>query len=154
MKCGDVLSRQFEGMDGKGYYLLSDEELRNHYGQLIGEIASSHHWETERITSLPTQVNGLTSLSTDWTICPRKLACIFKKGEDTVVSVTDNGVGMSLSTISHSLLNFGSSFWHGDDVHDEFPGLKTAGFKSVGQFGIGFFSVFMFLTLRRLKDDV
>ena len=323
-KCGDVLFRQFEGMDGNGYYLLTDEELRNHYGQLIGEIASSHHWETERITSLPTQVNGLTSLSTDWTICPRKLACIlrcadaaaidsgrapdylfrllrlngvsrnhwvaqnrlgialdvndssrllfasthdfeekdfaawnvaydavkvvedelnksqnilsnqeqfqakgvtgaksrkelaqhiktkgwmpsdvsvhisdvehlimtlggkelygkedlqllvlreliqnasdaiharrlmekedsigkisvrvYKNGEDTVVSVTDNGVGMSLSTISHSLLNFGKSFWHGDAVHDEFPGLKTAGFKSVGQFGIGFFSVFM-----------
>jgi len=324
-KCCDILFRQFEGMDGNNnYYLLSDEELRTHYGQLIGEIASSHHWETERIASLPSQVNGLTSLSTDWTICPRKLACIlrcadaaaidsgrapdylfrllrlngvsrdhwvaqnrigialdnndssrllftsthdfeekdfaawnvaydavkvveeeldkcqrllpeqeqfqvksvsgtksrkelaqhiktknwmpsdvsvhisdvehlimtlggkelygkedvqllvlreliqnasdaiharrlmekddsigkisvrvYRKGEDTVLSVTDNGVGMSLSTISHSLLNFGNSFWHGDTVHDEFPGLKTAGFKSVGQFGIGFFSVFM-----------
>lgn len=323
-KCGVILFRQFEGMDGNNYYLLSDDELRTHYGQLIGEIASSHHWETEKIASLSPQVNGLSSLSTDWTISPRKLACIlrcadaaaidsgrapdylfrlmrlngisrdhwvaqnrlgialdvsdstrllytsthdfeeedfaawnvaydavkvvedelnkcqgllseqerfqvksvtgaksrkelaqyiktknwmpsdvsvhisdvehlimtlggkelygkedvqllvlreliqnardaiharrlmekddsigkisvrvYKNGEDTVLSVTDNGVGMSLSTISHSLLNFGNSFWHGDDVNDEFPGLKTAGFQSVGQFGIGFFSVFM-----------
>jgi hypothetical protein len=323
-KCSDVLFRQFEGMDGNNFYLLSDDELRIHYGQLIGEIASSHHWETEMIASLPSQVNGLTSLSTDWPICPRKLACILrcadaasidsgrapdylfrllrlngvsrdhwvaqnrleiapdvndssrlvytsthdfeekdfaawnvaydavkvvedelnkcqgllseheqfqvkgvtgaksrkelaqyiktkdwmpsdanvhisdvehlimtlggkelygqndvqllvlreliqnardaiharrlmeqddsigkisirvcKSGVNTVVSVTDNGVGMSLSTISNSLLNFGNSFWHGDAVHNEFPGLKMAGFKSVGQFGIGFFSVFM-----------
>ena len=323
-KCGDILFRQFEGMDGNNYYLLSDDELRTHYGQLIGEIASSHHWETEKIASLSPQVNGLTSLSTDWTINPRKLACIlrcadaavidsgrapeylfrlmrlngisrdhwvaqnrlgialdvsdstrllytsthdfeeddfaawnvaydavkvvedelnkcqgllseqerfqvksvagaksrkelaqyiktkdwmpsdvnvhisdvehliltlggkelygkedvqllvlreliqnardaiharrlmekddsigrisvrvYNNGDDTVLSVTDNGVGMSLSTISHSLLNFGNSFWHSGAVHDEFPGLKTAGFKSVGQFGIGFFSVFM-----------
>lgn len=323
-KCGDILFRQFEGIDGNKYYILADDELRKHYGQLIGEIASSHHWEVEKIVSLPSQVNGLTSLSADWTICPRKLACIlrcadaaaidsgrapdylfrllhlngvsknhwvaqnrlgialdvndssrlvftsthdfeeedftawsvaydavkvvedelnkcqgllseqeqfqvktvagaksrkelsqyiktkgwmpsdvsvhisdvehlimtlggkelygkediqllvlreliqnagdairarrlmekddsigkisvrvYKSGNDTMLSVTDNGVGMSLSTISNSLLNFGNSFWHGDAVHDEFPGLKTAGFKSVGQFGIGFFSVFM-----------
>ena len=323
-KCVDILYRKFEGADGDNYYLLNDDELRTHYGQLIGMIASSHHWETERIASLSSQVNGLISLSTDWTICPRKLACIlrcadaaaidsgrapdylfrllrlngvsrdhwvaqnrlgialdvndssrllltsthdfeekefaawnvaydavkvvedelnrcqdilseqeqfrvksvagaksrkelaqhiktkgwmpsdasvhisdvehlimtlggkelygkedvqllvlreliqnasdaiharrlmekddsigrisvrvYKSGEDTVLSVTDNGVGMSLSTISHSLLNFGNSFWHGDAVHVEFPGLKTAGFKSVGKFGIGFFSVFM-----------
>lgn len=323
-KCGEILFRQFEGMDGNNYYLLSDDELRKHYGQLIGNIASSHHWETEKIASLPSQVNSLTSLSTDWTISPRKLACILrcadaaaidsgrapdylfrllhlndvskdhwvaqnrigialdvtdssrllftstndfeekdfaawnvaydavkvvedelnkcqgllskqeqfqvksvagaksrkelaqhiktkgwipsdvnvhisdvenliktlggkelygkediqllvlreliqnacdaiharrlmekdksigkicvrvcKSGDDTVLSITDNGVGMSLSTISHSLLNFGNSFWHSDEVHVEFPGLKTAGFKSVGQFGIGFFSVFM-----------
>lgn len=77
-KCVDILFRQFEGMDGNNYYLLSDEELRTHYGQLIGEIASSHHWETEKIASLSSQVNGLTSLSTDWTICPRKLACILR----------------------------------------------------------------------------
>jgi hypothetical protein len=320
-KCGDVIFRQFEGLDGNSFYLLSDEELRIHYGQLIGEIASSHHWETEHINGLPPQVNGL---SADWVIRPQKLACIlrcadaaaidsgrapdylfrllrlngvskdhwvaqnrlgvaldvndksrlvftsthnfddkdfaawnvaydavkvveeelnkcqnilteeeqfqvkgvsgansrqalakyiktngwvpcdvsvhisdvahlimtlggkelygkddiqlivlreliqnardaiqarrilehdnnigkiivkvFKSGEDVVLSVIDNGVGMSFDTISHSLLNFGNSFWHEDAVNMEFPGLKSAGFKSVGQYGIGFFSVFM-----------
>ena len=323
--CDDILSRQFEGMDGKTNYLLSDNEMREHFGQLIGEIASSHHWETEKVTLLPPQVNGLAIFPRNWTICPRKLACILrcadataidsgrapdylfrllhlngvsrnhwvaqnrlgvsldvnnpsclvitsthdfeekdfaawnvaydavkvieeelnkcqdilsaqeqfqvksiagatsrkslasyiktkgwtpsdvcvhisdvahlimtlggkelygkddlqlivlreliqnardaiharrllegeenfsgrinvkvsKNGDDVILSVTDNGVGMSLETISNSLLNFGSSFWHEDSANVEFPGLKTAGFNSVGQFGIGFFSVFM-----------
>lgn len=323
--CGDILSRQFEGIDGKFRYLLTDDKMRKHYSQLIGDIASSHHWETEKITTLSSQVNGIAEFPENWIICPRKLACILrcadaaaidsgrapdylfrvlqlngvskdhwvaqnrlgvaldvndhnrmvitsthdfeesdfsawnvaydavkvieeelnkcqdilsareqfqvksvagaksrkslatyiktrgwmpsdvsvhisdvahlimtlggkelygkddlqlivlreliqnardairarkllegeenfsgkidikvsKSGGDVMVSVTDNGVGMSLETISHSLLNFGSSFWHEDSVNVEFPGLKTAGFNSVGQFGIGFFSVFM-----------
>lgn len=323
--CGEIINRLFLGMDGNNYYLLPDDEMRVHYGQLIGEIASSHHWATERLFELPTQVNALARFPVEWTINPRKLACILrcadaaaidsgrapeylfrllrlngvsrdhwvaqnrlgvaldindksrlvvtsthsfeendfsawnvaydavkvveeelnkcqvvlseqeqfqvrsvagantrkslasfiktsgwmpsdvsvhisdvahlimtlggkelygkedlqlivlreliqnardaiqarrllegeeyfsgrinvkvcKDGDDVVLSVTDNGVGMSLETISHSLLNFGTSFWHEDDVNVEFPGLKAAGFKSVGQFGIGFFSVFM-----------
>ncbi|MDO4800621.1 MAG: hypothetical protein Q4A15_00500 [Prevotellaceae bacterium] len=77
-KCSDILRRTFEDGDGKTYYLLEDAELRNHYGQIIGEIASSHHWDMEKLSSLPLQVNGLTSLSTDWIISPRKLACILR----------------------------------------------------------------------------
>ena len=323
--CNDILSRQFEGVDGKTNYLLSDNEMREHFGQLIGEIASSHHWDAEKVISLPSQVNGLSIFPRSWIICPRKLACILRcadataidsgrapdylfhllhlngvsrdhwvaqnrlgvsldvinpsclvitsthdfeekdfaawnvaydavkvieeelnkcqdilsvqeqfqvksvagaksrkslatyiktsgwmpcdvsvhisdvarlimtlggkelygkddlqlivlreliqnardaiharrllegeenfsgrinvkvsnNGDDVILSVIDDGVGMSLETISHSLLNFGSSFWHEDYVNVEFPGLKTAGFNSVGQFGIGFFSVFM-----------
>ena len=68
-------------------------------------------------------------------------ACETENG--TQITVTDNGVGMSLETIANSLLNFGNSFWQEDAVNDEFPGLNTAGFRSVGQYGIGFFSVFM-----------
>lgn len=339
--CKDVLSRKFEALDGDAYYMLTDDELRVHYGALIGEIASSHHWETEQLQDLPQQVNALACFPVDWVIHPLKLACILrcadaasidsgraadylyrllrlngvskdhwmaqnslavglssedrsqlmfsstndftednfsawnvaydavrvveeelekcyglldendrfqvrsvtgatsrkalskyirtkgwepsdvsvhisdvshlimtlggkelygkddiqlivlreliqnardsiqarrllegeenfsgkinvevlKDGDDVVLSVTDNGVGMSLETISHSLLNFGTSFWHEDEVNVEFPGLKTAGFKSVGQFGIGFFSVFMIarsvvLETRKYTDGV
>lgn len=323
--CGEILFRQFMSLEGKDYYLLVDDEMRVHYGQLIGEVASSHHWEVEQLSELPTQVNGLAIFPVDWTINPRKLACILRcadaaaidsgrapdylfrllrlngvsrdhwvaqnrlgvaldvndstrlvvtsthdfeekdfsawnvaydavkvveaelnkcqgvlseqeqfqvksvagaksrkslaafiktrgwmpsdvsvhisdvahlimtlggkelygkddlqlivlreliqnardailarrllegeemfsgrinvkvsqVGDDVVLSVTDNGVGMSLETISNSLLNFGTSFWHEDSVCVEFPGLKQSGFKSVGQFGIGFFSAFM-----------
>lgn len=323
--CGDILFRQFTTMDGNITYLLTDDEMRVQYGQLIGEIASSHHWEIEQLSNLPPQVNGLAKFPVEWTISPCKLACILrcadaaaidsgrapdylfrllrlngvsrdhwvaqnrlgvaldvndssrlvitsthdfdekdfsawnvaydaikvvadeldkcqeiltdqeqfqvksvagaksrkalasfvktrdwnpsdvsvhisdvarlimtlggkelygkedlhlivlreliqnardaiharnlldetglfegriivevrKSGEDVVLTVTDNGVGMSLETISHSLLNFGSSFWHEDAVNVEFPGLKSSGFKSVGKFGIGFFSTFM-----------
>lgn len=57
--------------------------------------------------------------------------------------VQDNGVGMSTKTLTRSLLDFGTSFWRSDQVVDEFPGLIGNGFQAGGQFGIGFFSVFM-----------
>lgn len=324
-RCKDILSQKIDALDGNSYYLLTDDELRIHYGGLIGSIAASHHWETDQLRELPTQVNALANYPVDWTIHPLKLACILRcadaaaidsgrapdhlfrllqlngvskdhwmaqnslaigldndnpsrllisstndfeekhfsawnvafdavgvietelaksqellpkheqfqvnsvagaksrkalsnyirtngwepsdvnvhisdvaklittlggkelygqedhllivlreliqnardaiyarrllEGEDNYVgkiqikvshtingielSVTDNGVGMSLDTISHSLLNFGNSFWHEDAVNNEFPGLKSAGFQSVGKYGIGFFSVFM-----------
>lgn len=59
------------------------------------------------------------------------------------ISVTDNGLGMSMSTVKNYLLNFGSSFWSSDSAKREYPGLNSSGYKSIGQFGIGFFSVFM-----------
>ena len=76
--CGEILSRQFMSLEGKDYYLLVDDEMRVHYGQLIGEVASSHHWEVEQLSELPTQVNGLAIFPVDWTINPRKLACILR----------------------------------------------------------------------------
>lgn len=323
--CGAILFRQFEGMDGNSRYLLTDDDMRKHYGEIIGKIASSHHWEADKIQDLPSQINPIPIFPSDWVVRPRKLACVLrcadaaaidsgrapdhlfrllhlngvskyhwiaqnrlgvaidvndptrlvitstcdfeekdfaawnvaydavrvideelekcqsllseqeqfqvksvagarsrkalssyiktkdwmpsdvsvhisnvahlimtlggkelygkddhhlvvlreliqnardaiharrlmegddcfngrisvkvcKSDDDVVLSVTDNGVGMSLDTISHSLLDFGNSFWHGDSVNTEFPGLKSAGFESVGQYGIGFFSVFM-----------
>ena len=68
---------------------------------------------------------------------------IKKEGGVTTVTVSDNGVGMSLNTIKSSFLNFGSSFWASDLAKAEYPGLKSSEFKSVGQFGIGFYAVFM-----------
>ena len=59
------------------------------------------------------------------------------------VSVTDNGVGMSMQTIKDYFLNFGSSFWASDLAKKEYPGLNSSGFTSVGRFGIGFYAIFM-----------
>ena len=67
-----------------------------------------------------------------------------KKEDDGIwISVMDDGVGMSVSTIKDYFLNFGKSFWGSDLAKREFPGLKSSGFKSIGQFGIGFYSIFM-----------
>lgn len=68
---------------------------------------------------------------------------IVNEGGKTKVSVSDNGVGMSLSTIKDYFLNFGSSFWASDLAKREYPGLRSSGFQSVGRFGIGFYSIFM-----------
>ena len=69
---------------------------------------------------------------------------IYKDTDETVwVEVIDNGIGMSIDVIKECLLNFGASFWKSDLMKSEFPGLNSSGFKSIGEFGIGFYSVFM-----------
>jgi Histidine kinase-, DNA gyrase B-, and HSP90-like ATPase len=59
------------------------------------------------------------------------------------VEVEDEGVGMSEHVLTKALLDFGTSYWISQDLPAEFPGLLAGGFEAVGQFGIGFFAVFM-----------
>lgn len=69
-----------------------------------------------------------------------------KYGEDNSgkwVEVEDSGVGMTQSVLTGCLLDFGTSLWGSQMMHTEFPGLDSKGFRSVGRYGIGFFSVFM-----------
>ncbi|WP_114422852.1 ATP-binding protein [Nocardioides houyundeii] len=60
-----------------------------------------------------------------------------------VLTVSDFGIGMSGRVMSHTLLDFGQSYWGSDLVRQETPGLLASRFAPVGRFGIGFFSVFM-----------
>ncbi len=57
--------------------------------------------------------------------------------------VEDDGIGMSRSVLTGPLLDFGNSFWKSSLVSSEFPGLRSSRFRSVGRFGIGFYSIFM-----------
>lgn len=57
--------------------------------------------------------------------------------------VKDDGVGMTKRVLTGPLLDFGTSFWSSSLVQSEFPGLRSSKFRAVGQFGIGFYSVFM-----------
>jgi hypothetical protein len=57
--------------------------------------------------------------------------------------ITDTGIGMSRYVLTEVLLNFGRSLWRSADLRGEWSGLPSSGFESIGQFGIGFFSVFM-----------
>lgn len=66
-----------------------------------------------------------------------------KEGTKRIIEVEDNGIGMSMDCIKYSLLDFGSSYWKSSLSKYENPGLRSKGFKSIGQFGIGFYSVFM-----------
>jgi len=65
-----------------------------------------------------------------------------RQGSDWI-EVEDNGIGMSKSVLTGALLDFGSAFWGTAGMRREFPGLQAAGMQATGQFGIGFFSVFM-----------
>lgn len=57
--------------------------------------------------------------------------------------ITDTGIGMSRYVMTEVLLDFGGSLWRSPDLRGEWSGLTSAGFEAIGQFGIGFFSVFM-----------
>lgn len=62
---------------------------------------------------------------------------------DYFITIEDNGIGMSERVLTGPLLDFGTSFWSSSLVKSEFPGLRSSKFKSVGKFGIGFYSIFM-----------
>jgi Histidine kinase-, DNA gyrase B-, and HSP90-like ATPase len=66
-----------------------------------------------------------------------------KTGNDFLLGVTDNGIGMTKHVIANVLLDFGNSLWLSDEVREVLPGLASGNFDPAGQFGIGFFSVFM-----------
>ena len=63
--------------------------------------------------------------------------------DEWTLHVDDNGVGMAQSTLTTDLLDFGRSFWYSEQAAHQFPGLQSSGFRPIGRFGIGFFSVFM-----------
>jgi hypothetical protein len=71
-----------------------------------------------------------------------------RKGTSWNLEIKDDGVGMSERVLTGPLLDFGTSFWSTSLLQEEFPGLRSSGFKPVGKFGIGFYSVFM------IADDV
>lgn len=56
------------------------------------------------------------------------------KDGDVYIEITDNGIGMDAYHLSEILLDFGQSFWDND---------KKWSSESIGRYGIGFFSVFM-----------
>lgn len=64
-------------------------------------------------------------------------------GNDSWLIIEDNGIGMSERVLTGPLLDFGTTFWSSSLVKSEFPGLRSSEFKSIGKFGIGFYSVFM-----------
>ncbi len=59
------------------------------------------------------------------------------------IEVIDNGIGMSKAVLAGTLLDFGAGFWGTSRMWRELPGLEALGMEATGQFGIGFFSVFM-----------
>lgn len=57
--------------------------------------------------------------------------------------VRDTGIGMSRYVLTEVLLDFGRSLWRSAALQGEWSGLAASGFEAIGQFGIGFFSIFM-----------
>lgn len=66
-----------------------------------------------------------------------------QRNDDIYLTISDNGVGLSERVLFDVLLDFGNSFWSSNHLKDELPGLLSSGYKSIGKYGIGFYSVFM-----------
>ena len=82
----------------------------------------------------------LQGRATDWGTIVVELA---ERTDGIWLLVEDTGVGMSEVVLTGPLVDFGSSFWRAPQVAEEYPGLAAKGMNAIGQFGIGFFSVFM-----------
>lgn len=68
---------------------------------------------------------------------------IGREENEDFLEIEDNGIGMSQKVLTGPFLDFGQKFWGTQLMHEELPGLESKGFESTGQFGIGFYSVFM-----------
>jgi hypothetical protein len=88
-------------------------------------------------------IDARDALDNDFQVSESRITVKIAKEEDVfILSVEDDGLGMSERTLTGALLDFGTSFWKSDAARNEFPGLQ-AQFQPRGRYGIGFFSIFM-----------
>jgi hypothetical protein len=59
--------------------LIHDDELRDYYGDAIGQIAESHWWDTDALENLtPAILAPMPGMPTDWTVDMVKVACLLR----------------------------------------------------------------------------
>lgn len=74
-----VLALSWENLSGEKIYLIEDSSLRIHCAELIGQIASSHHWPIEKVNSFfQNQFNAILDFPRDWFVNPKKISCILR----------------------------------------------------------------------------
>jgi hypothetical protein len=60
-------------------FLIQDATIRRNYGELMGLIASSHHWSIEDVISkLPKHAGAIGDFPQEWQIDPIKIACMLR----------------------------------------------------------------------------
>ena len=65
--------------DEEEVYLIDDRELRENYGPLIGDLASSHHWNLEMVVSrFAVPRPPAPFFDTDWVVDSLKVACMLR----------------------------------------------------------------------------
>jgi hypothetical protein len=68
--------------DGEQYRLIEEPELRQAYGPIIGRLAHSHWWPTERLAGeFGAQIGSSPLVSSGWTVDPLKLACLLRTAD-------------------------------------------------------------------------
>ena len=65
--------------DQRDLYVIDDRELRENYGQLIGDLASSHHWNLEMVASrFATLRPPAAFFDAEWLVDSLKVACMLR----------------------------------------------------------------------------
>ncbi|MFD9236421.1 ATP-binding protein [[Kitasatospora] papulosa] len=78
-----------------------------------------------------------------WEVTGDITVSLRKDDQGDWLHIRDTGLGMSKDVLTNALLNFGTSYWDSVQSRRDLPGLLSSGFRPTGQYGIGFFSVFM-----------
>ena len=105
-----ILEKLFIRENNTSFYIIDDNTYRNHYGDLIGRIAASHHWDMDKVElefKDEAQINPLAEFPGNWTINALKLACILRCADAGHI---DNG--RAPDCIYHSLVVNGVSRDH------------------------------------------
>ena len=65
---------------GKDIYMLEETGLREHFGELIGEVAYSHWWDISELERkfAKKQFGAMVGTPRDWTVDVLKVACILR----------------------------------------------------------------------------
>ena len=64
---------------GNTIYLIDDLHLRESYGEIVGVIAQSHGWGSDRLSrEFPTKLGAMGRFPSSWEVDPLKLACIIR----------------------------------------------------------------------------
>lgn len=88
-KAENILLEKFSRQNGEVFFIIGDDDIRDHFWELIGKIAASHHWDIDDIASkLKKQINPRSGFPKDWKINVQKLACILRCADSGHI---DNG---------------------------------------------------------------
>lgn len=63
------------------FYIIEDPSLRHHFGELIGKIAASHHWNLSRLEALGRTTNAVSPFDEFGPIRPILLAALLRTAD-------------------------------------------------------------------------
>jgi len=119
-----------------------------HLARMLGGQGLYSDWYIpvrELIQNAADAIEARVAVDDDFSLEDGQIKIRIKKegGGLALLSVEDNGIGMSETTLTGALLDFGFSFWKSEAAREEFPGLQWRFKNPRGRYGIGFFPVFM-----------
>ncbi len=79
IQAATLATKPWNTEEGDPWYIIDDADLRNQYGLLIGQIASSHHWAIENVTEqFAVPRPPAPFLHSNWSADPLAVACLLR----------------------------------------------------------------------------